>query len=454
MVRKRRLALTASCCVVLSLGHFRPARAGSFQLYEGSPDQNANAFAGQGAKAYDAGSSWANPAGMVLINGIEVDNSLNYIDPRFYFSGSNTNFPNPSAAGAPNQHVSAIYGALTPSYFSVVSLSPDLKFGLAVKSPFGARIEYNPAWVGRFQSINSFLTDIQFQPSLAYAVTPKFSIGGGPVIDYLSLRETQDVLPAIGGNYGDIYADVKGTDWSVGYDLGALYQIDGDTRVGLDYRSRIEHRIDIEQALTAQLSLAQSPVGALVQSVINASNTPGHGVAQGVEKFNLPDSVDGSFYHQLTPEWAVMAEAIWTHWQLFNNITVATFGTPNLPVVNQFNFHNTIFGSVGLNYRPYWMPKLLLQTGAGYDEDPVTDSTRTAQIPTENRVLVALGFNYQVTQRFSVGASYDHYFSVGGNTINNTGPSLASTLELPAGRLTGSYDDQIDTFSAGIKVKF
>jgi long-chain fatty acid transport protein len=444
-------ASVAACATAILLP--QPACAGAFQLYAGSPDQNANAFAGQGAKAYDAGTSWVNPAGMVMINGMEFDNSINYIDPQFHFTGNNTDFPNPVAEGAPNHDVSAIYGALTPAYFSVVSLSPDLKFGLAVKSPFGARIDYNQDWVGRFQSINSYLTDIQFQPSVAYAVTPKFSIGGGPVFDYLSLRETQDVLPALGGNYGDIYADVKGTDWSYGYDLGALYQIDGETRVGLSYRSRIEHRVDIEQSLTPQPGLANSPLGPIIQSVINASNTPGHGVADGVEKFNLPDNIDASFYHELTPEWAVMAEAIWTHWQLFNNITVTTFGTPNRPVVDEFNFHNAIFGSVGVSYRPHWMPKLLLQTGAGYDEDPVTDATRQAQIPTVSRVLVAIGFNYQVTPRFSFGMSYDHYFGLGGS-INNTGPSLASPLELPAGVLTGRYSDEVDTFSAGIKVRF
>jgi long-chain fatty acid transport protein len=453
MTTKWRFAVCAVCCAMAATGFSRTARAGSFQLYEGSPDQNANAFAGQGAKAYDAGASWANPAGMVLVDGIEVDNSLNYIDPQFYFTGNNSNFPNPAAQGAPNQHVSAIYGALTPSYFSVVGLSPDLKFGLAVKSPFGARIEYNPEWVGRFQSINSTLTDIQFEPSVGYAMTRKFSLGGGPVFDYISLRETQGVLPLVGGNDGDIHADVKGTDWSVGYNVAGLYQIDPDTRFGVSYRSRIEHRVDIEQSLTAQPSLAQSPFGSLIQSVIAASNTPGHGVADGVEKFNLPDSIDASFYHQITPEWAVMAEAIWTHWQLFNNITVATFDTPNKPVVNQFDFHNTMFGSVGVSYRPLRMPELLLQTGAGYDQDPVDDSNRTAQIPTDDRVLVAIGFNYQVTPRFSFGASYDHYFGLGG-AIDSTGPSLASALELPAGRLTGNYSDQIDTVSAGIKLKF
>ena len=127
-----------------------------------------------------------------------------------------------------------------PGTFAVFSLSPDLKLGFAVKSPFGARISYPSDWVGRYQSIDSNLTDIAVEPSLAYAITRQLSIGGGPVIDYISTRQTQNILPAIGYQFGDIYADAHGEDYGFGYNVSALYQFDDDTRLGLSYRSRIE----------------------------------------------------------------------------------------------------------------------------------------------------------------------------------------------------------------------
>ncbi|MEJ0044842.1 MAG: hypothetical protein WDN04_00800 [Rhodospirillales bacterium] len=37
------------------------ARGAAFQLREGDPDWLANSFAGDAAKAYDAGTAWKNP---------------------------------------------------------------------------------------------------------------------------------------------------------------------------------------------------------------------------------------------------------------------------------------------------------------------------------------------------------------------------------------------------------
>ncbi len=440
-----RLAL-ASC--VLVSAEYGAARAASFGLWEGTTDEMANAYAGQGAKAYDAGAAWANPAGMVRIHRSEIDAAFNYVDPHFAFSGTNSAFP-----GRTESRTSAIYGAFVPGSFAIFSLSPDLKLGFAVKSPFGARISYPSGWVGRAQSVASSLTDIAIEPSLAYAVTQRFSIGGGPVVDYISVRQTQDLLPAIGTAFGDIYGDAHGQDWGMGYNVAALYQLDADTRLGLSYRSRIDHRIDVKQTLIELAGLAASPYGPFIRTLIVLANSPGKSFEQGVENFNLPDSVDASFYRQITPDWAVMAEAIWTHWQMFRNITVTTFSTGQSPVGTDFRFHNTIFGSAGASYRPSWLPRLMLQGGAGYDEDPVTDGARTAQIPTESRVLLAAGLTYAVNRNLSLDMAYSHYFC-GSARVDSTGTTLGSRLQLPEGRLVGSYDNAIDSVSAGVALRF
>jgi long-chain fatty acid transport protein len=63
------------------------AHASAFQLREGDADWQSNAFAGTAAKAYDAGTAWNNPAGMVLLGDDEIDSGLNYFDPGIRFSG-------------------------------------------------------------------------------------------------------------------------------------------------------------------------------------------------------------------------------------------------------------------------------------------------------------------------------------------------------------------------------
>ena len=58
------------------LGMASAAHAAGFALREGTPDWMGNAFAGDSAKAYDATTSYTNPAGMVRLNWNEIDAGL------------------------------------------------------------------------------------------------------------------------------------------------------------------------------------------------------------------------------------------------------------------------------------------------------------------------------------------------------------------------------------------
>src|ERR1700733_15879524 len=85
-------AIVTACVglAALSLGSvsaIRPAKAGPISLSEGATDWMANGNAGESAKAYDAATVFANPAGMTLLQGNEIDASLNGIFPSGSFSG-------------------------------------------------------------------------------------------------------------------------------------------------------------------------------------------------------------------------------------------------------------------------------------------------------------------------------------------------------------------------------
>ena len=159
-----------------------PAIAAAIALREGSTDWTANAFAGETAKAYDASTASSNPAGMTRLNWNEADLSSTAVLPSSQFSGINTigRQVTPGNLGGPYAQPLVI-----PSGFAVWNASPDLKFGLAITVPFGARIAYSPDFVGRYQSVVSSLTDVQISLAAAYRINDHLSIGGGPVIDIL-----------------------------------------------------------------------------------------------------------------------------------------------------------------------------------------------------------------------------------------------------------------------------
>ncbi len=429
-----RVGVVAAGLAGVLLAHGE-AHAAGFALREGTPDWMGNAFAGLSAKAYDAGTAYTNPAGMVRLNWNEIDAGVNVLAPSVRFSGAN--FVGPGLTTPGSQGGNLTPPAATGSTFGVWNYSPSLKFGMAVTEPFGQRVVNPGDFVGRYQSLVSAITDISVSLSAAYKFDEHFSIGGGPVIDYFRARLTQAInIGPASALTGDPVGDVHGDDVSAGFNIGALYQFNDHLRIGLDYRSRIGHEIDGNQSIFVPglLALASPSTAAL----LNAQNT-------GVRtKVTLPDSVTAGIYWQIDPQWAVMADVQWTEWSLLQSINI-TPGNPLLPGSSlQENWRDTWFASVGANYRV--TDKLTLQGGFAFDESPVTDANRTTRLPDANRYELSVGVQYAVLPNVTLQAAYLHGFV--------EGASISNAASATSGVIQGRYSNSIDTWSLGAAVRF
>jgi long-chain fatty acid transport protein len=428
------IAGTAVLGVVMA-GTANQARASGFELREGSADWMANAFAGDTAKAYDASTAWSNPAGMVRLDQSEIDGSVNGIFPTINFSGSNLVGPGATTPGTTGGNL--IQSAVTGGVYGVWSINPDFKIGLAVDAPFGQRIANPSDFVGRFQSLVSSISDEQIAISGAYRINEHWSIGGGPVIDFFSARLTQAInIGPAAAITGDPAADVHGNDVAVGFNLGVLYQITPDMRIGLDYRSRIQHDISVTQSVfVPQLLGLLSPATA---AALNAQNSPAG------TKITLPDSITAGFYWQATAQLALLSDISWTDWSLLKAINVVPTSPLAAPSTIVENWRNTVAVSIGANYK--LTEALMLQGGIGFDESPVTDSNRTSRVPDSNRYLIGIGAQYDVLSNLTVQVAYAHIFF--------DGAQLTSQASATSGVLTGKYTDSANTVSLGAKYRF
>jgi long-chain fatty acid transport protein len=67
-----------------------------------------------------------------------------------------------------------------PMATSPGSLTKDLFLGFGVSAPFGLATEYDQdGWAGQAQAIKSEIKTINFNPSVAYRVNDKVSLGFG-----------------------------------------------------------------------------------------------------------------------------------------------------------------------------------------------------------------------------------------------------------------------------------
>ena len=246
------------------------------------------------------------------------------------------------------------------------------------------------------------------------------SVGGGPVISILGVRQTQALnLGPLSARFGDPVADFNGTNVGVGFALGALYEFDESFRAGLVYRSRIQHTIDGTQsvAFPTSLGVASPATAALLSASAGSAST----------RLTLPDTVSVGFYKQIDERWAVMADLQWTDWSLIDTVAITPANGSPATVLRE-DWRNTWFGAIGASFRP--IDRLLLQAGVGYDLSPVTDANRTTRVPDANRFLLGCGATYSllpdvnlqlaVLEALSGPAKIDNSASAAAGTIRGT----------------------------------
>jgi long-chain fatty acid transport protein len=423
------LAATAritSATVMMLLGTATSAYAAGFALREDSAAAMGTAFAGAGSAADDLSTIFANPAGMTRLSpGNQAQFTGTAIKPTIHFEGSGSNALLGGAPTGGSDGGDAGRWVFVPAVFGFIDLTPDLKFGLAVTAPFGLKTQYENGWVGRYLAQNSTVDSLDINPNVAYRLTQQWSIGGGISLQRLhgdlDQRINGTVVCAVLGApcAGDGFGRFSGDSWGWGFNLGVHYEPQQGTRLGLAYRSRIEHRL----TGTADFTVPGAILPAFRPGPAHTAVT-------------TPDNVLFSVTQALTPRFTVMSDIQWTNWSTFQSLNVSNDATGIGISSTAFNFHNTIFASVGGVYKltDAWA----LRGGFGFDQTPVRNEFRTVRLPDEDRYLASVGVTWNVSDSVRIDASYLHFFlpdatiTGSANATSPTGDTLAGNFKLHA----------------------
>lgn len=370
------------------------AHASGFALTEQNASGLGNAFAGQAAVAEDASTVYFNPAGLALLQSTQVSIGGDYIAPSARFSGTASSpLTSPSNTGG-----DAGVAKLVPSFYLATALRDNLKFGLGVGAPFGMLTEYDYPWVGMTQALKSDLQTVNVNPSLAWQVNDRLSLGVG-----VNWQSIDAELTSYSPSSTSVVA-MKGNDESWGWNVGVMYKLDQASRIGLAYRSRVDYTL--EGTLAGAI-----PVTAAI---------------------TMPDSASLSYFRSLSPRWDVLADISWTGWGVFNELRVKDSSGATRQLVDE-SWKDTMRYSLGFNL--HQNEQLTWRFGLAYDETPVPDAAhRTPRIPDGNRTWLAVGGQYRMSPASSFDIGYAHLF-VRDAAINHTESTIA---------LTGTYSDHVD----------
>jgi long-chain fatty acid transport protein len=409
-----------------------------------------NAFAGGSAIAEDASTIYFNPAGMMRLDpGNQIIAGLHIVNTKAdYTDNGSTAWDTTDLATHPvfggNPNAEAGVTAFVPNFYWATDVEEGIKFGIGVNSPFGLSTEYDEDWVGRYHAIESSVMTVNVNPAFAFNVTDKLDAGFGLNIQYVDARLTNDIAydvlagTGLDAAYGDGRVEVEGDGVGFGFNFGFLYEMDDGTRLGLAYRSKIDHKVDgtvnySPSSLGSGPALAPLPVG-----------TPIFNDGEARASLSLPETVSASFYRDIGTKWAIMGDWTWTRWSRFKELTYEFPGNIPGSSTTEENWGDSSRFALGANYRinPAW----LLRVGAAYDNTPIPDEYyRTARIPGNDRTWATIGFNWQMTKSMALDVGYAHLF-VDDTEIENAESSPSS--DLAAATLIGTYEASVDILSA------
>ncbi|UYO93687.1 OmpP1/FadL family transporter [Pollutimonas sp. M17] len=405
---KAARSLPIVSAIVLSLGP-DGAHAAGFQLLEQNASGIGNSYAGSAAIAENASTIFFNPAGMTRLPGVNVSAGAAAIRPSFRFSNLGSTGPTgtPSTGGDGGDAGSL---GVAPNAYISWEASPDWHLGLGVGAPFGLMTEYDQGWTGRHHSEEFSVQSININPSVAYKVNDRLSIGAG--VSWMQLdadyrRATAVVLPAF-GYLGDIdtRVEMKGDAW--GWNLGLLYQLSADTRLGLSYRSKV--KIDADGTTRVRNRNVPAPASALIPATsVNASAT-----------VELADTAIFSIVHDLNSQWQLLADVSWTGWSSIRSLDIdsGALGTDSLDL----RLRDTWRVALGANYK--FNRQWTFKGGLAWDQSPVHDARyRPTSLPDGDRYWVSIGAQYNFNDRTSVDVGYAHLFMKNADIGNDTDPA-------------------------------
>ena len=360
------------------------AVAAGFALQNQNGAGTGYAYAGAAAVAQDASTIYFNPAGMTYLtprHHVSEALSLLVRSLKFNDTGSSTLLAYPH--GDDGGRAGGL--AAVPAVYWSIPVTTALRLGLGVSPTFGNSTEWSNTFVGRYQGVFSKITAINFNPSIAWRVNDAISVGLGFNVvrfeaDLRSMSPVTALLPAL----VDAKTKMAGNDIGFGYNLGAMFQLTPDTRMGLTYRSTVDLKVD------GHLGVLGNTIPASVS-------------------VELPNTASVALSHRVNDRLQLLGDLTWTGWNSIPALVVKNRASGSVLSNEQLGFKDSYRVGLGTQYQ--YNDKLRLRAGVAYDQSPTRNATdRTVRLPDSDRVWLAVGFNQKINGRTSIDVGYAHVF--------------------------------------------
>lgn len=346
--------------------------------YAGAPVHGSKA-AGMGTAfvgvADDPSAIMHNPAGLTQLKGTNMYGGGTVVIP-------STEYTSPTGASEETD-----FRVFLPPHFYISSdfNMENIVLGLGIFSPFGIGGRYwSEDGLTRYISTESTIATITVNPTLAWQVTPKLSLGFGAF--YLHSFNTAEKMldqSMFGAPDGKFSLDADGGGW--GYNLGILITPFEKLHFGFAFRSKVS----VDQKGDAEIeniAPALRPLFGGSQFKTDVETT-----------VDLPEIVSFGIAYKPTTSLTLAFDVEWVRWSRFDQQTLdfknEVPGAGFSDILVNLDWDDQWLIKFGLEY--YLNENFALRTGYAYVESPVPDHTLTSANPDGDGHNFSIGFGYK-----------------------------------------------------------
>ena len=344
------------------------------------------------AQASDPSAIYFNPAGLAFQKGLNIFAGATLIAPKSDFTG-----PTPSTVKT-DMESQTFY---PPNAYVTYGLENGWSFGVGIFTPFGLGTEWKPDWPGRYLAVKTELQTFYVNPSVAYEINEKFSVGAGVSYVFGNVELTRKIN--IGLPVPDWNSKLKGDGNGVSFNAGVLYKPTEQVSLGLSYRSLVRIKFEGDATFTdvpnIPLPSPPYPPGLTLPALFPDQT--------GTTKLPMPADLKAGIAYNVNENFTVEGDFEYVFWSAYDSLVLEfDKGVGGDKVLAQEkDYKNSFLVRFGGEYR---FEKVAIRAGFVYDQSPVPDKSLEPLLPDANRVEGIIGVGYQFNKNFRADLAYQY----------------------------------------------
>ena len=417
------VTLKLAAAATLSAALSSAAVAGGFMLTEQSVAGLGRAYAGAGIVGDDLSAVWYNPAGMSLLSGTAVQMGAVVADLDLEVTtNENATFGNRKASKENGRK----HGVPIPNMYLVHQIKDDMWFGLGITVPFGMATEYDNNWAAADKGMNAEVKVFDINPNVAFKLTDTLSFGAGVSLQYVTAQfEQRQALDVNHPQAGNVRVRLNADGWAWGGNLGFMWQPTETVRIGLAYRSQVNHKAD--GYLKTDLTTLQTD---RTYATTSLKSNDGHA------EMSAPHVITLTGTWKATDALRLSGLARWTNWSSFDTLPISGSSMEQLTrkkkIEAEYHWKDSWLFTVGADYDIN--DEFTVRGGVGYEISPVDDDKyRSATIPDTDRLWLSMGATWHASKNLQGDFGIAYLKGIGNKDLyNDKGVKVAEFDKLDA----------------------